>query len=660
MSLKDILLGRILPTRAETTRKIGVIEAVPAMGLDGLASSAYGPEAALAILMPLGVAGLRYLPEIMAVILALLAILHVSYRQIIRAYPNNGGAYTVAKRNLGANGGLLAATALMIDYVLNVAVGISAGIAALVSAFPALHPHTLDLCLFALMVLTLANLRGTVDAGRLFAAPTYLFIASFALLLGLGAWKTLSAGGHPHPLVPPPPVSHAAATASLWLLVRSFAAGCTAMTGVEAVSNGVGDLREPVIRRGHQTLLLIVGVLALLLAGITFLTPAYDIAAMDQTQPGYRSVLSQIAAAVVGYGAFYYVAMGSLLCVLVLSANTSFVGFPRLCRLVAQDGYLPRPFAIVGRRLVFSVGILYLAGAAAGLLIVFNGITDRLIPLFAIGAFLTFTLSQSGMVVHWRDRARARPERWARYHIVLLINLLGAVATGTATIVILAAKFAEGAWITVLVIPVVLLLLRRIKRYYDFLAEQLRDEQPLTLQRTKPPIVLVVTEEWSRLTDRALNFALRMSPDVVAVHLLSLESPDIQEKETQLRRDWARDVAAPAEAAGLLPPRLVLLRASYRRLHVPILKFVRRLAAKLPDRTFAVVVPELVKRKWWQHFLHSHRAERLRADLLRYGGPDLIVVSMPWYLKEPRYEDAFISEELREAGSVSSAISAKT
>lgn len=419
------------------------------------------------------------------------------------------------------------------------------------------------------------------------------------------------------------------------------------MTGVEAVSNGVGDLTAPIIRRGHQTLTFIVGVLGLLLAGISYLASAYGIAAMDQTQPGYRSVLSQLAAAVVGYGPFYYVAMGSLLCVLVLSANTSFVGFPRLCRLVAQDGYLPRPFALVGRRLVFSVGIVYLSAAAALLLVFFGGITDRLIPLFAIGAFLTFTLSQSGMVIHWRNRARARPERRARYYIVLSINLLGAVVTGTATLVILAAKFAEGAWITLLVVPLVLVLLQRIKRYYDFLAEQLRDEHPLDLQRTKPPIVLVVTEEWSRLTDRALNFALRMSPDVVAVHLLALEGPDVQEKERQLRRDWARDVVEPAEAAGLLPPRLILLRAPYRRFRVPILKFIRRLEAKLPDRTFAVIVPELVKRRWWQRFLHSHRAERLRADLLRYGGSALIVVSMPWYLKEPEYEDAFINEELR-------------
>ncbi|HEX5080264.1 MAG TPA: APC family permease [Geminicoccaceae bacterium] len=400
MAILDVVLGRRLANRESGERKIGAFEGVPAMGLDGLGSSAYGPEAALTVLIPLGVASLAYIGWVMAPILALLAILCASYWQTIRAYPNNGGAYIVSKENLGTNASLLAAAALMIDYVLTVAVGISAGVAALVSAVPALHPYILPLCLGILLLVTVANLRGTLDAGRLFAAPTYLFVASFAAIMAIGLYKALESGGSPQPVVPPPALGHATEAASVWLLLRAFASGCTAMTGVEAVSNGMSAFRDPPVKYGHRTLAAIVVILGMLLAGIAYLATAFGIGAMDQTKEGYRSVLSQLASAVVGDGIFYYVAIGSLLCVLALSANTSFVGFPRLCRMIAQDGFLPKPFAVVGRRLVFSVGILYLALWAGLLLTVFGGITDHLIPLFAIGAFMTFTLSQAGMVAH--------------------------------------------------------------------------------------------------------------------------------------------------------------------------------------------------------------------------------------------------------------------
>src|SRR4051812_38911200 len=564
------------------------------MGLDGLGSSAYGPEAALTVLIPSGAAGLAHVGTVLLPILALLAVLYVSYRQTVRAYPSNGGAYTVARENLGTGASLLAAAALMIDYVLNVAVGISAGVAALISAVPVLHPYILPLCLAILALITLVNLRGTLDAGRLFAVPTYLFVASFLLLLGLGVCRAVTSGGHPQPVVPPPALPAATEAASLWLLLRAFASGCTAMTGVEAVSNGVGAFREPVVRNAHRTLTAIVLILGVLLGGIAYLARAYGIGAMDQARDGYQSVLSQLAGAVVGRGVFYDVAIGSLLCVLCLSANTSFVDFPRLCRLVARDGFLPRPFAVVGRRLVYSVGILYLAAAAGLLLAAFGGITDRLIPLFAIGAFLTFTLSQAGMVVHWRRELRKR-RAGVGHRGSLAINAAGALTTGAALAVILAAKFAEGAWITVLAIPCVILLLRSIRRYYDGLEAHLRDPGPLDLRRAEPPVVLVATEGWNRLTDKALGFALRLSPDVVAVHLTALEGPDAgEEEERSLRERWAAEVERPARAAGLRPPRLVRLQAPYRRIHVPFLEFVGELEAEHPGRPIAVLIPELV------------------------------------------------------------------
>jgi amino acid transporter len=417
----------------------------------------------------------------MAPIVALLAILFGSYWQTIRAYPNNGGAYVVAKDNLGTNASLLAAAALMVDYVLNVAVGIAAGVGALVSAVPGLHPYILPLCLGILALVTIVNLRGTLDAGRLFALPTYLFVASFGFILAAGIYKALAAAGSPQPVVPPPGMGEATEAASLWILLRAFASGCTAMTGVEAVSNGMTAFREPTVKYGHRTLTAIVVILGILLIGVGYLSRAYAIGAMDQEQEGYRSVLSQLAGAVVGDGIIYYLAIGSLLCVLALSANTSFVDFPRLCRVVAQNGFLPKSFAVAGRRLVFDVGILYLAFTSGLLLIGFGGITDRLIPLFAIGAFLTFTISQAGMVWHWRRAlAEANGEK-RRLRTHLWSNAIGAITTGIALIVIVIAKFMEGAWITLLVLPLVIVLLKAIRRYYDELATQLRDATPMNL-----------------------------------------------------------------------------------------------------------------------------------------------------------------------------------
>jgi amino acid transporter len=652
MSLLKLILGRRLANEEYVERKIGAFEAVPAMGLDGLGSCSYGPEAAMTVLVPLGAAGTAYIGVVMLPILVLLAILYVSYRQTIRAYPSNGGAYTVSKANLGANASLLAASALMIDYVLNVAVGISAGVGALTSAVPSLHPYTLTLCLAILVLVTIMNLRGTMDAGRAWALPTYVFVASFVLILAIGIYKTIAAGGEPQPVVPPPGSLNPAEAVSLWLLLRSFAAGCTAMTGVEAVSNGVSAFREPVTIRAQRTLGAICAILALLLGGITYLVRSYGIAAMDQSQDGYQSVLSQLVAAVMGRGLFYYVAIASVLCILCLSANTSFVDFPRVCRLVAQDDFLPRPFAAVGRRLVFSVGILYLAAAAGILLIVFGGITDRLIPLFAIGAFLTFTMSQLGMVVHWRgelQHANTEGERH-QHRASLVMNATGAAATAIALGIIIVAKFVEGAWITLLVIPCVIFLLKTVKRYYVELDAQLREDTPLDLRHTEPPIVLVVTESWNRLTDRALQFALRLSPDVMAVHLTALAGPDVQESRRLLSRKWSDDVEQPAKEAGHKPPQLVMLEAPYRRIEGPLLKFVAATEKDNPDRLIAVLVPQLVKEHWWQHLLHAHRSRRLRAALLRYGGSRVVVINIPWYLEEPRIEQGLEREELLRGG----------
>ena len=655
MSLADWFVGRPVANKEAEGRKLGVVTGLPAMGLDGLGSASYGPEAALTVLAATGSAGLGAIGPITWVILILLATLFFSYWQTIAAYPNNGGSYIVAKENLGTNAGLLAAAALMLDYLLNVAVGISAGIGALTSALPALQHYTLWLCLAVLVVITVANLRGTRESGVAWAIPTYTFIASLGLVLAWGVYQTIISAGHPAPVMAPPPVGQASEAVTLWLLLRAFASGCTAMTGVEAVSNGVSAFREPRVRHAHGTLAAIVVILGLLLLAIAYVAQVYGIMAMDQTQDGYQSVLSQLVGAVYGRGWFYYVTIGSVLAVLCLSANTSFVDFPRLCHLVAEDGFLPRPFAISGRRLVYSVGILFLAIGAGALLIAFGGITDRLIPLFAVGAFLSFTLSQAGMAAHWRralkagpgpTRAPAAPGRRGS-SAKLAINGLGAVATGTALAVILAAKFVEGAWLTVIVVPCTIVLLRSVRRYYDEIDGQMLREKhrSISLRRQAKPIVLVPIKRWDRLARKAVEHAVQLSPDVTGLHVTELEGPDADSVEDELRREWREFVEQPARQAGLTPPRLAFSRSEYRSVVAPLLRAIQEVDKQTPGRAVTVVLPELIDGRWWGYLMHAHRERRLRAALLRTGGPKITVTSVPWQLREIELTEAIAEEE---------------
>ena len=632
MSLTDTILGRSLASSEEGEQKIGVFAGVPSLGLDGLSSAAYGPEAALTILLPLGAVGLAYVGPITLVILALLAILYFSYRQTIAAYPNGGGSYTVARENLGVRFGLLAAAALMLDYVLNVAVGVSAGVGALISALPSLHKYTLGLCLGFLALITAINLRGAREAGLIFALPTYLFVGSLAVALVMGIVRTISQGGHPHPVLAPPVLPAGAGAASLWLLLRAFASGCTAMTGVEAVSNGVTIFARPAVKNAEWTLTVIVGILALLLCGIAFLCHAYGIGAMDESRPDYQSVISLLLAAVAGRGVFYYVTLGSVLAVLVLSANTSYAGFPRLCRLVALDNYLPHAFALLGRRLVYTAGIVFLSGLAGLLLILFGGITDRLIPLFAVGAFLAFTLSQAGMVAHWRGQK----DGGAKAGGALLVNGVGAVATAGALAVILAAKFTEGAWVTLLILPALLLIFGGVRRHYHRVSREIGRPCILDLSHNEPPVVIVPLGEWNVVSERALRFGMRLSPDVYGVYV---RLPDANGKDEEgekkadaLRRLWAEQVETPAQAAGVHPPHLEVLSSPYRKVTGPLTEYLERLKPEYPDRLFAVIIPELVETRWWEWLLHNHRATALKANLLLGGDPRIVVINVPWYL----------------------------
>jgi amino acid transporter len=651
-SLTTLLMGRPVSNREAEGDKIGVFAGIPAIGLDGLSSAAYGPEAALSILVAAGAAGLAWIQPITWIVVVLLGILYVSYWQTITAYPNNGGCYVVARENLGANAGLLAGTALMIDYLLNVAVGISAGVGALTSALPALHPYTLPLCLFILAALTLLNLRGTREAGMAWSVPTYAFVASFVLILAWGLVQSLAAGGHPHPVEPLPPIPQGSEAIGLWLLMRSFASGCTAMTGVEAVSNGVSAFRDPAVRRAHATLTAIVVVLAALLLGIGHLTASYGIMAMDQAKPGYQTVLSQLAGAVSGYNWFYYVAIGSSLAVLCLSANTSFVGFPRLCRLIAQDDFLPRAFAIPGRRLVYTVGVLCLTIGSGTLLIGFGGITDDLIPLFAVGAFLSFTMSQIGMALHWRralsnDQAAAG-QAGARLatRLKLLVNAGGAVATGIALIVILLAKLFAGAWVTVIIAAALFWLMRTIHRHYERINAQILSgsARRIDLTAQSAPLALVPLQRWDQLGRRAIRYALNMAPEVIAVHAYDLEGDDAEHYEARLRDDWQRFVVEPACEAGLQPPRLDIVSSPYRSILAPLLRTIQSENQGNPDRPVVVILPEIIETGWGKLLL-TQRSRRIRKRLLRDGGPDVAVLCVPWQTEQSQPARALEEEE---------------
>lgn len=622
MSFVDLLLGRPLANEDEKAERIGPVKGIAIFGLDALSSAAYGPEAALTLLIPLGMVGVAYIVPISVSIIILLSIVYFSYRQTIVAYPQGGGSYTVASENLGVWPGLLAAASLMVDYVLTAAVGISAGVGAFVSAVPSLQKYTLLFCLAILILVTVINLRGVRETGGIFLFPTYLFIFCLLGAIAIGIAKALASHGHPVPIIQPPKLTNAAEAVGAWLLLRAFSSGCTAMTGVEAVSNGVMAFREPTAKYARMTLTIVVGILILMLGGIAFLVRAYGIAATPPGQQGYESVLSQLIAAIAGKGMFYRVSIGSIVFVLALSANTAFADFPRLSRAIAQNGFLPHGLTLRGRRLVFTQGVLALAVLAGVLLIVFGGVTDRLIPLFAVGAFLAFTLSQAGMVMHWK---RVREPGSGRS---MFVNGLGATATAVTVIVVLVAKFTEGAWITLLLIPGLMLMMRLVKRHYDLVAQETRIDTPANVKDLSPPLVVLPIERWSRISQKALRFAWTVSPDIRAIHV------DCGEDSDSLRSRWKELVEVPAEQGKLAVPELVLLKSPFRFVVKPILDYVLDLEKEHPDRQIAVLIPELVESRWYYNLLHNNRPSVLKALLLFKGNERITVINIPWYLTD--------------------------
>jgi amino acid transporter len=623
MSLTDSIIGKPLATSEEETERIGIAAGIPIFGLDALTSAAYGPEAAMTLLIPLGLAGLNYIVPIITAILILLGIVFFSYLQTIAAYPNGGGSYTVASENLGTGPALLAAAALMIDYILTAAVGISAGVTAVTSAVPSLQRHSLLMCLVILAILAVVNLRGVKEAGAAFIVPALMFVGTLLAVIGVGVYHTILSGGHPIPVAAPPPALPATVKyLGIWLLLKAFSNGCAAMTGVEAVSNGVNAFEEPRAKKAQASLAVIIGILVVLLFGTTYLARAYGITAMEPTAHHYQSMVSILTTAVFGRGWFYYLTMASILLALSLSANTAFAGFPRLARAIAGNEYLPHVFLLRGRRLLFSHGIYALTGFTAVILILSEGVTDWLIPLYAIGAFIAFTLSQAGMVVHWKKQEGGYRRHW--WH--MFVNGFGALATGITTLVVLVTKFTSGAWVTALLIPLLIGIMYTVKRHYTRVNREMADMTPLNLVNLEEPIVVIPMARWDHITEKAMRFGLLLSKQIKVVHIHT------DDEGGGLDEVWETHVIRPIRGTGFAEPELKVISSHYRFVIHPLMDYILELEHENPGRKIAVLLPEMVVRHWWENLLHNQRVQLLKLLLLLKGNQRIVVVNIPWYL----------------------------
>ncbi len=603
--LKRWLVGPPMPLAQARHERLGKTVALAVFASDPLSSVAYATEEILLVLILAGTMALSYSLPIAFGIAALLAIVVISYRQTVQAYQQGGGAYLVAKDNLGRFPALTAAAALLTDYVLTVAVSVVAGIAALTSAFPALDPYRVIFSVVVVAAVALGNLRGVRESGRLFAAPTYFFVVS---ILGMVGWGLIAAIFDVLPEAPYEPHPPGLEGISLFLLLRAYAAGCTALTGVEAVSNGVPALKPPE-GRNAQKVLTTLGVLSIVMfLGITYL--AYDFGIIPG---GGETVVSKIARRVFGNGSLYYVIQVATMLILLLAANTSYADFPRLSSILAVDRFIPRQFANHGDRLVFSNGILVLSGFAILLIVVFQGDTHALLPLYAIGVFLSFTLSQSGMVVRWL-RLRERGWRWRVW-----INGVGAVVTGIVMLTLAVTKFVEGAWIVVVVIPVLVAVFSAMHRHYDEVADELSLEgleSPPELHHT----VLILIGDLHRGVVRALQYARTLAGPTVAVRAVYVETDPA--RTARLEEKWSK--------WGLGVP-LVVLTSPYRSLLRPLLDYIDQIQSRGDDQMVTVVVPEFLPKRWWQHLLHNQTALLVKAALL--FRKNTVVADVPYLLK---------------------------
>jgi amino acid transporter len=612
--VRRFLLGTPIPSASELLERVGVTRGLAIFASDNISSSAYASEEIMRVLVLAGIGALTLTMPITLAIIAILAIVVLSYRQVIRAYPNGGGSYVVAHENLGPLAGLTAAAALLTDYILTVAVSVSAGVTALTSAFPNLFAHRVEIALAVVALMTLVNLRGISESGRIFSIPTYIYVFAMLGLLGYGMVR--AATGTLPDYTPPPTwvEAHAAAPLTLLLILRAFASGSVALTGTEAVSNGVPSFKPPEVRNAQVTLVAMGTLFATIFLGISFLAGQLRIVPDPEEVESVNSVLTR---ALVGEGWYFYLVQFSTALLLVLAANTAFNGFPRLASILAQDRYLPRQFSYRGDRLAFTGGIVTLAIIAGLLIWLYGASVTGLIPLYTVGVFLAFTLSQAGLVRRWWHR-RSEERGW---QVLMVLNGAGALATGIVAIVVGVSKFALGAWMVLVLIPVLVGMMWKISRHYRTLSECAvgMAETPLHPEtvrlRTIVPIANLAVP-----ARQALAYAMATSS---ADHVVAVHVTDEEGHAEELRHAW--------EASPYRRAQLVIIESPFRSLLAPLMSYIDAMHEAHPSDVITVVLPEYVPGHWWEHLLHNQTALRIKAALLFRRG--VITANVPYHMR---------------------------
>lgn len=604
--IKRFLIGRPLKSTELGEQKLTKVKALAILSSDALSSVAYGPEQILLVLLTIGAIAYWYSIPIAIGVLILLAALILSYRQIIFAYPHGGGAYVVSKENLGVLPGLIAGGSLLVDYILTVAVSVSAGTDAITSAFPSLHPYNVIIAVAFVVLITTLNLRGVTESASVFALPVYLFILALFILIGVGVYNILT--GHVSPSLHTP-IGTPVAGISLFLLLRAFASGCTALTGVEAISNAIPNFKEPAPRNAAKTLLAMGTILALLFSGIVILAYYYGVGHREEV-----TVLSQIAEQTFGRNFMYFFIQGTTALILILAANTGYSAFPLLAVNLAKDKFVPRMFTVRGDRLGYSNGIIFLGLFSIILIIVFKGQTEMLIPLYAIGVFIPFTLSQTGMIVKW---IREKPEGWVHK---FLINTTGALISLLVSVMFFITKFSS-VWPVLVFLPIIIYFFHRIHKHYEAIAEQLRVSNSVPAIPIEGNVIIVPVAGITHVVENSLNYAKSLSPhQIIAVHI-----PFEKEDEAIFEQKWEKwqpDI------------RLVTLYSPYRSIVQPLLKFVDIVQNKASESNYqvTVIIPQFIPKKGWHNILHNQSSLLIRAHLLYRK--NVIVATVPYHLSK--------------------------
>jgi amino acid transporter len=612
MKTKRVLIGAPLTTASAAHERLTKVKALAVLSSDALSSVAYATEEILRVLLVAG--GLAILDvslPISAALILLLVIVGISYRQTIKAYPHGGGSYIVAKDNLGDGPALVAGASLLAAYTLTVAVSIAASVAALISAFPVLGTHRVALGISFVVLVTILNLRGIRESGSIFAVPTYLFLIGMGVMIVVGIVKTAMNGFEPQPV--PAEANHLAGAGALTLFVvlRAFSSGCAAMTGVEAISDGVPAFQAPEWKNARATLTVMITILAVTFAGIAFLAHQFGTFPMEASEHGYETIVSQIARHTFGgeNPAYYYIQFATM-AILVLGANTAYSDFPRLSYFLARDRFMPRQFTFRGDRLAFTTGIVTLGLRASIVLGIYNGEVEGLIPLYAVGVFTSFTISQFAMFMRWQKR---REPGWKTGRI---INFTGATATALVTTIVAVSKFRAGAWLTPVVILILMLMMRSIHKHYLTASKELATPTPLDPDLIVHTVVVPIASV-NRVARQTLAYARSISDNVTAVHI-----SDGEDEIQKFREDWAKlEVPIP----------LVIIESPYRALVGPLLKYIDEIGKQKPNDTLTIVLPEFIARHWWEHLLHNQTALRLKAALL--FRPGTVVTSVPYHLE---------------------------